>query len=113
MRSFAAKRNDHDHCKEACRRAAQPRPAGIHAKRHEDVNKLIASAREALAAYDSAQPGFTVCLQEVGDTETTHVTYQACATRDEAVAAAIIACRADWEDAEDDDDPAAPRDLHV
>lgn len=55
--------------------------------------------------------GFTVCLQAVGQHETTHVSFQREPTRNSAVYAAIRECRADWgwdDDGSDEDD-----DLHV
>lgn len=70
--------------------------------RHDDVTQMIASAREALAAYDNAPPGFTVCLQEVGNTETTYVVY-ASGDRYDAVQAAKRECLADWNMPDDTD----------
>lgn len=71
---------------------------------------------DALAEHDASHEGFTVCIQEEGNTATTHVTYHATATpEEEAIELAKAECQRDWADMEEDEgeEPQQSYDLHV
>ena len=70
---------------------------GNHADETSKGQQLRA-ARRALAEYQAQPQGYTVALQELGNSETTHVTFQSAADVDAAVAAASAECAADWGD---------------
>lgn len=72
------------------------------------LRDYVDAVRQAL----DEQNGWTVCIQEEGSTETTHVTFQKADTVEEAVELAKIECNRDWANP-DEDDAQIYYDFHV